>query len=103
MPEIAYASKMAEKSECHVLDVSDDDPATTHGCTSVMLNLLRYVPTISPCGGVRKKTVVFGDQGLVEKARKAIFSRTEEKADQRLSPLVALPQDWHAMKVEVNF
>ena len=24
MPEIAYASKMAEKSECHVLDVSDD-------------------------------------------------------------------------------
>ena len=60
MPEIAYAEKMAQKSNCFVLDVSDD-PATTHGCTSVMLNLLNYVPKISPCGEVGIKTEVFGD------------------------------------------
>ena len=93
MPEIAYAEKMAQKSNCFVLDVSDDDPATTHGCTSVMLNLLNYVPKISPCGEVGIKTEVFGDQGLVEKSRKATFSRTEEKAGQRLSSLVSLPSD----------
>ena len=61
MPEIAYAEKMAQKSNCFVLDVSDDDPATTHGCTSVMLNLLNYVPRISPCGEVGIKTEVVGD------------------------------------------
>ena len=99
VPGIAYADRMAEKSKCFVLDVSDDDPATTHGCTSVMLNLLKYVPKLSPCGEVGMKTGVFGDQGLVEKSRKATFSRTEEKAGERLSSLVSLPSDWHAMKV----
>ena len=92
---------MAEKSNCYVLDVSDDDPATTHGCTSVLLNLLNYVPKVSPCGEVGMKTGVFGDQGLVEKSRKATFIRTEEKAGQRLSSLVSLPSDWHAMKVQI--
>ena len=100
VPQIAYAEKMAQQSNCFVLDVSDDDPATTHGCTSVMLNLLNYVPKISTCGEVGMKTEVFGDQGLVEKSRKATYSRTEEKAGQRLSSLVSLPSDWHAMKVQ---
>ena len=94
---------MRSKSNVMVLDVSDDDPSTTFGITNVMMNLLKYAPTVSPCGEVRKKCVVFGDQRLVEMARKAVSSRTEEKADQRLNCLVPQPQDFHAQKVFLPF
>ena len=82
-----------------VLDVSDDDPSTTKGCTDVLLNLLHYTPVVSPCGEVRRKTAVFGDQGLVGLSRKCISSRSDEKAPERLNSLVPQPMDWHAKKV----
>ena len=79
---------MASKSNTMVIAVSNDDPATTKGATDVMLNLLRYVPETSPCGQVRQRTIVNGDQGFVSLCRKAVDS-----------PLLPLPQDWHACKV----
>ena len=99
VPDIAFAKNMAAKSNCMVLDVSDDDPSSTKGCTDVLLNLLRYSPVVSPCGEVRRKMGVFGDQGLVGLSRKCISSRSDEKAPERLNSLVPQPMDWHAKKV----
>ena len=100
MPGIPYAEKMAEKSNCMVIAVSNDDPATVFGATSVLLNMLKYTPSISPCGQVRLRIPVNGDQGFCEKTRKGVNSRTElEDPEQRLSPLLPLPQEWHAAKV----
>ena len=100
VPAIPYADKMASKSNTMVIAVSNDDPATTKGATDVMLNLLRYVPETSPCGQVRQRTIVNGDQGFVSLCRKAVDSRTEvSDPKERLSPLLPLPQDWHACKV----
>ena len=70
---------MATKSKVHVLDVSSEDPASTHGATSVCLDLMRYVPTISEDGEKRKRMMVGGDQGVCERFRKAILGRAEEK------------------------
>ena len=99
VPEIAYARQMATKSNVTVLDVSDDDCSTTHGTTQVLLSHLDYAPRISPCKEVRKKTVVFCDQGLAEKIRTAVRSRTHERVDQRLSCYVAQASEFHAQKV----
>lgn len=99
VPCLPYADKMAEKSNCYVLDVCNQDPATTHGATNVCLQMLKYVPVITHCGEVRQKTCLHGDQGFCERCRKAISSRSDEKAEQRLSPLLCLPQDWHAQLV----
>ena len=102
MPEIAYAERMASKSNCMVLDVSNDDPSTTRGCTSVLLDLLRYSSPASPCGEVRRKKVVFGDQALVALSRKCISSRSDEKApEERLNSLIPQPQDFHAKMVSL--
>lgn len=101
VPKIAFPDKMRGKSNCYTVDVSDNDPSTTNGCTNVLLDMLEYVPVICPCGEVRKKTAVFGDQGLCERCRKAVYSRTGEDANQRLNCLVAVPQDFHAMKVQL--
>ena len=90
---------MATKSKVHVLDVSSEDPASTHGATSVCLDLMRYVPTISEDGEKRKRMMVGGDQGVCEMFRKAILGRAEEKKDQSLSALVCQPMDFHAQKV----
>ena len=90
---------MATKSKVHVLDVSSEDPASTHGATSVCLDLMRYVPTISEDGEKRKRMMVGGDQGVCERFRKAILGRAEEKKDQSLSALVCQPMDFHAQKV----
>ena len=90
---------MAEKSKCHVLSVSNDDPATNQGATNVCLRLLNYLPVTTHGGEVRKKICLHGDQGFCERFRKAICARTDETVSQRLSPLVALPQDWHAKLV----
>lgn len=101
VPAIAYAERMASKSTPMVLDVTDDDPATSHGMTSVLLKLLEYSPTITPCGEVRKTTGVNGDQGFVAISRKQVACRVgEEEASQRLSCLLPMPQDWHACKVQ---
>lgn len=100
MPPIPYAAKMAEKSNTMVLAVSDDNPATTNGITNVLLNMLRYTPVTSPCGQVRQRTIVNGDQGFSALCHQAVDSRTEVgDPSQRLSPLLPLPQDWHAAKV----
>ena len=99
MPSLPYADKMKEKSNCHVLAVSNENPATTHGATNVCLHMLKYIPTITQCGEVRKKTCLHGDQGFCERCRQAIGTRCDEKATQRLSPLLSLPQDWHAQLV----
>ena len=100
MPRIPYAEKMAEKSDCMVIAVSNDDPATVFGATNVLLNMLDYTPSMTPDGQVRLRTLVNGDQGFCEKSRKAVYSRTEvEDPKQRLSPLLPLPQEWHALKV----
>ena len=102
MPEIAYAERMASKSKCMVLDVSNDDPSTTRGCTSVLLDLLRYSSPASPCGEVRRNKVVFGDQALVALSRKCISSRSDEKApEERLNSLIPQPQDFHAKMVSL--
>ena len=91
---------MKAKSNCMVLAVSNDDPATTHGATNVLLNMKKYTPVISPCGEVSLRTEVNGDQGFCERFRQAVYSRTEEDAEHRLSCLLPLPQDWHAQKVD---
>ena len=97
VPEIAYAERMASKSYCMVLDVSDDDPSTTRGCTSILLDLLCYLAPASPCGEVRRKQVVFGYQVLVALSRKCISSRSDEKApEERLNSLIPQSQDFHA-------
>ena len=99
VPAIAFPDLMSKKSNCYVLDVRGDDPSTTFGATNTLKSMVDYVPTISPCGQVRKKTVVFGDQGLVEKFRKAVVSRAEEQDPcERFSCYVLQPQDWHAQK-----
>ena len=90
---------MASKSESFVLDVSDDDPSTTHGCTQVLLSHLNVAPRISPCREIGKKMVVFCDQGLAEKIRTATHSRTHERVGQRLSCYVAQASEFHALKV----
>ena len=91
---------MSEKSNSMVIAVSNDDPATVFGATNVLLNMVNYTSCISPCGQVRLRTIVNGDQGFCEKNRKAVNSRTElEDPKERLSPLLPLPQEWHAMKV----
>ena len=83
-----------------VLAVSNHDPATVYGATNVLLNMLKYTAPISPCGNVRLRVPVNGDQGYCEKNRKGVDSRTEvEDPNQRLSPLLPLPQEWHAQKV----
>ena len=100
VPGVPYAAKMKEKSNCMVLAVSNDDCATVYGSTNVLLNMLQYVAPISPCGNVRLRIPVNGDQGYCEKNRKAVDSRTElEDPSQRLSPLLPLAQEWHATKV----
>merc|ERR1719341_496888 len=89
---------MASKSKCMVLDVSNDDPSTTRGCTSVLLDLLRYSAPASPCGEVRRKKVVIGDQALVALSRKCISSRSDEKApgniQKALRPWPTALRDW---------
>ena len=99
VPAFPFSSAMATKSKVHVLDVSSEDPASTHGATSVCLDLMRYVPTISEDGEKRKRMMVGGDQGVCERFRKAILGRAEEKKDQSLSALVCQPMDFHAQKV----
>ena len=101
MPAIAYAERMKAKSNCMVLAVSNDDPATTYGATNVMLNMKKYTPVISPCGEVGLRTPVNGDQGFCEKFRQGVYSRSEEDAEHRLNCLLPLPQDWHAQKVNI--
>ena len=103
MPAIAYADKMASKSNLMVLDVTNDDPSTSHGMSSVLHKLLKYTPSISPCGEVRKTTGVNGDQGFVSLARKEVACSTGEEAPGRLSSLLPMPQDWHACKVILKF
>ena len=103
VPSIAFAERLKAKSNCMVLAVSNDDPATTHGATQVLLNLKKYTPAISPCGEVSLRTEVNGDQGFCEKFRQGVYSRTEEDAEHRLSCLLPLPQDWHAQKVNHLF
>ena len=58
---------------------------------------------VSSCGEVRRKVVVFGDQGLVGLARRCVSSRSDEKAPDRLNSLIPQPQDWHAKKVGEDF
>ena len=101
-PEIAFAERMASRSECHVLDISDDDPSTTRGCTSVLLNLRRCSPLASECGEVFRKKVVFGDQALVALSRRCASSRSDEKAPERLNNLIPQPQDFHAKMVRLS-
>ena len=60
IPSIAYAQKMREKSVGMVLSVDLQDPSTTRGVTEVMKGYLNVVPIVSPCGNVRKKTVIHG-------------------------------------------
>ena len=92
-----FADKMASKSKVFVLDVMEQDPATNHGATQVCLNLMDYVATI---GDDKEKMVMIGgDQGVAERFRSCILSRTEEKKGQRLSALLCQPMDFHAMKV----
>ena len=90
---------MRKKSNCFVLDVRADNPSTTFGATNTLKSMLDYTASISPCGQVRKRSTVFGDQGLVAVYRKAVVSRAEEEdPSERLSCFVLQPQDWHAMK-----
>lgn len=100
MPPIPFAEKMATKSNVAVLDVMEEDPATNHGALQVCLKLMSHVPTISNCGEIHQKTMVAGDQGVAERFRTAVLSRTEEKSGERLSALVCQPMDFHAMKVK---
>lgn len=99
VPPIAYPDLMRKKSNCFVLDVRADDPSTTFGATNTLKSMLDYCPSISPCGQVHKLTTVYGDQGLVEKYRKAQVSRAEEEdPSERFNCFVLQPQDWHAQK-----
>ena len=101
MPPIPFAEKMASKSNIFVLDDTEEDPATNHGAVQVCLKLMDYVPTVSNCGEIHQKTMVGGDQGVCERFRTAVLSRTEEKSKERLSALVCQPMDFHAMKVNL--
>ena len=51
---------MKEKSSSRVLGVDMQDPNSTYGITEVMKNIMEYVPEVSDCGRVHKKTVIFG-------------------------------------------
>ena len=104
IPPICFAERMASKSNTHILSVSNDDPSTTFGQTNVCLNMMKYVPAISESGEVRKNTEVYGDQGYVSLTRKCVASRAgEESSKERISALRAMPQDWHALKVESSW
>ena len=116
IPDLKYASKMREKTKSFVLSVDLDDPSTSNGITDVCKKILPYIPVISSDGHVRKKTclmgesrtcvrqpakycLISGDQGLSETSYHSIYARSsEEKPEQRLSPFVPQPQEWHAMK-----
>lgn len=97
VPAVAYPDLMRMKTNCFVLDVNGDDPSTTRGATCTMQSIIPYIPVTSPDGQVRKKTIIFGDQGAVEKYRHAIVGRAEEEEpSERLSCFVTQPQDFHA-------
>ena len=96
-----YAEKMASKSTSFVLDVTNDDPSTSHGMTNVLLRLSEYTSPISSSGEVSKILPVNGDQGLVALARSQVACRSGEDAPQRLSCLLPHIMDWHARKVNL--
>ena len=97
-----YSEKMASKSTSFVLDVTNDDPSTSHGMTNVLLRLSEYTSPISSSGEVSKILPVNGDQGLVALARSQVACRSGEDAPQRLSCLLPHIMDWHACKVNLN-
>ena len=96
-----YSEKMASKSTSFVLDVTNDDPSTSHGMTNVLLRLSEYTSPISSSGEVSKILPVNGDQGLVALARSQVACRSGEDAPQRLSCLLPHIMDWHACKVNL--
>ena len=59
-PSVTHANHMKQKSSSRVLKVDMQDPNSTHGITEVMKNIMEYVPEVSDCGRVHKKTVIFG-------------------------------------------
>ena len=60
IPDIAFASKMREKSEGWVMGVDILDPSKYSGVIEVMKNQLKCVPVVSQCGNVRRAQPVFG-------------------------------------------
>ena len=58
---MAHASEMAAKSESLVLAVDLHDSSSTYGITEVLKKIHKYVPKVSECGEVSKKTAIFGN------------------------------------------
>ena len=64
-PVITHASKKKAKSDVSVLSLSLEDPASNDGMIKISEKLVPFVPTYP--SGVHQKTIVFGDQGYVER------------------------------------
>ena len=60
IPTIPFAAIMAQKTIAHVFSVDFQDSSTTKGCTEVARHIIPFLPDVSECGNVRKKTVLFG-------------------------------------------
>ena len=59
-PPVAHARETAAKSESLVLAVDLHDSSSTYGITEVLKKVRKFVPKISECGEVSKKTAIFG-------------------------------------------
>ena len=57
--------KKKSKSEVSTLSLSLEDPASNDGMIRISEKLVPFVPTYP--SGRKQKTVVFGDQGYVER------------------------------------
>ena len=64
-PDISYASKKKSKSKVSVVSLSLEDPASNAGMIKISEKLVPFVPSYP--SGRKQKTVVFGDQGYVER------------------------------------
>ena len=70
-PDISYASKKKAKSDACVLSLSLEDPASNYGIIKISEKLVPFVPAYP--SGKKQKTIVFGDQGYVERGERLIL------------------------------
>ena len=107
---------MKSKSKVSVLSLSLEDPASNAGMIRISEKLVPFVPSYP--SGRKQKTVVFGDQGYVERGDISFicfdtyihmsghgvsWGRCGEKEpEKRLEGLVFMPQEWHKKKVGLS-
>ena len=70
-PDISFASKKKAKSDACVLSLSLEDPASNDGMIKISEKLVPFVPEYP--SGKKQKTVLFGDQGYVERGGKTFL------------------------------